>query len=644
MNIKLASGKDAYTAPLVVQSIPFALDPAAYEGSWVYGSDKNMYFSNGEEWYPAYTIGAEAWVPPWEAVPYKWFTVNATIPGDLSNRVVIANKFDLQYLLTDVSTWPVVNPIVMYTDSAGTIPVLNAPEAVGLLEDSTVPQLNWFQDVNASRPVWQQLTRNGETVDYIEFDRLGQQFKVTIPALVVGTMVHVTSYGIYRAEVSIPAGTYNYGRWDLWDIEEIIVFDRTLTDSEFDELKLELIRVRNRLDYDLNSVTNWNNAFNGRTELVSLPVFDTSGVTIFDTTWLSCSGLTSFPLIDTSSGTNFRLAWQSCSGLTSFPLIDTSLGTNFQATWNACSSLTSFPLIDTSSGTNFTNTWRSCSGLTSFPLLDTSSGTNFFAAWRQCSSLTSFPLLDTSSGTNFNETWLNCNQLTSFPLINTSAGTNFQAAWQGCNQLTSFPLINTSSGTNFASAWIGCSSLTSFPLIDTSSGTTFNNTWYLCSSLTSFPLIDTSSGTNFQAAWRQCSSLTSFPLLDTSSGTNFLEAWIVCSSLTSFPLLNISNGTNFREAWSACPLLADFPAGFFDTWTGVPVANCFFQTWNGCASLTPTSVVNILTSLDTSGVSAPATGKDITISYAGGDISAASTAITNLKSRSWTVTINGVPQ
>jgi hypothetical protein len=51
-----------------------------------------------------------------------------------------------------------------------------------------------------------------------------------------------------------------------------------------------------------------------------------------------------------------------------------------------------------------------------------------------------------------------------------------------------------------------------------------------------------------------------------------------------------------------------------------------------------------LTSIDTSGVSAPASGVDITIDYAGGDISAAATAITNLKARGWTVTINGVAQ
>jgi len=198
--------------------------------------------------------------------------------------------------------------------------------------------------------------------------------------------------------------------------------------------------------------------------------------------------------------------------------------------------------------------------------------------------------------------------------------------------------------TTFDHAWHGCSNLTSFPLLDTGSATNFYAAWNICSNLTSFPLLDTSSGTDFGYAWNSCRNLTSFPLLDTSSGTNFDGAWASCFGLASFPLLDTSSGTNFGYAWYNCSGLTDFPAGFFDSWAGVPVNSCFVSAWALCSSLTPQSVVNILTSIETSGVSAPATGVDITIDYAGGDISAASTAITNLKGRGWTVTINGLAQ
>jgi hypothetical protein len=193
-------------------------------------------------------------------------------------------------------------------------------------------------------------------------------------------------------------------------------------------------------------------------------------------------------------------------------------------------------------------------------------------------------------------------------------------------------------------AWRGCSNLTSFPLIDASYLEDFTRTWDGCSSLTSFPIIDTSSGLSFANAWLSCSSLTSFPPIDTSSATSFSNTWNGCSSLTSFPLIEIPSCLTFNNAWRNCSNLADFPANFFDSLIDAPVPNCFFNSWFGCTSLTAQSVINILTSIDTSGVSAPASGVDITIGYAGGDISAASTAITNLKSRGWTVTINGVLQ
>jgi len=368
-----------------------------------------------------------------------------------------------------------------------------------------------------------------------------------------------------------------------------------------------------------------------------------------------CGNLEAFDAtVNATGGTSFSNAWQNCSSLTSFPLIDTSSGTSFTNAWRNCSSLTSFPLLDTSSGTSFVESWRDCSSLTSFPLINTSSGTNFNGAWYGCSSLTSFPLIDTSSGTNFGSAWNGCSSLTSFPLIDTSSGTNFSSAWYNCSSLTSFPLIDTSNGTTFTFTWYGCSSFASFPLIDTSNGTNFSHAWLNCSSLISFPLIDTSSGTNFSYAWQGCSSLTSFPALDTSSATNLVRAWHGCSSLTSFPLLNVNKVTGFGDnnqgAWFNCSSLTDFPAGFFDnwgsdpSWTGV-ANNCFNKTWDNCTSLTATSVENILNSIDTSGQSAPASGVDITIDYdTGTGTPSVSTAVTNLKSRGWTITLNGVAQ
>jgi hypothetical protein len=281
---------------------------------------------------------------------------------------------------------------------------------------------------------------------------------------------------------------------------------------------------------------------------------------------------------------------------------------------------------------------------------------NFSSAWKSCSALTSFPagskLGTEASNVNFTSAWNGCTSLTSFPLIDTSSGTNFYQTWRNCTSLTSFPLINTSSGTSFYQAWNNCTSLTSFPLIDTSSGVNFNNAWYSCTSLTSFPLIDTSSGTYFSSAWVNCTSLTSFPLINTSSGTSFGSAWFNCNSLTSFPLIDTSSGTSFSYAWYNCTSLTSFPAGFFDSWNPSSISSGVFNVaWVGCISLTAQSVENILTSIDASGKYATTTGASggtaladagIDIDYNGDTLSAATTsAITSLKSKGWSIIVNG---
>ena len=92
--------------------------------------------------------------------------------------------------------------------------------------------------------------------------------------------------------------------------------------------------------------------------------------------------------------------------------------------------------------------------------------------------------------------------------------------------------------------------------------------------------------------------------------------------------------------------MVDFPAGCWDSWSPTTVRNnCFVDAWDACSSLSATSVENILNSIDTSGQSAPASGVDITIDYnASSGTPSITTAVTNLKSRGWTITLNGVAQ
>ena len=428
---------------------------------------------------------------------------------------------------------------------------------------------------------------------HLIMDLVDDEYEFTTDAAIDGTIVVATTEGTYSAGISLDASTQ-------YDLQARGV----AASPQYGFLKNVIGYLITPSQLSDSEITNIEAYFVDK-GAAARSAF--GSVTAFNGAWRDCESLTSFPAIDTSSGTNFFAAWYHGYSLTSFPLLDTSSGTNFSYSWDACNSLTSFPLLDTSSGESFTNTWAGCTSLTSFPLIDTSSGTSFSNAWKNCNSLTSFPLLNTSSGTNFNSTWRDCTSLTSFPLINTSSGSNLTAAWQSCT------------------------SLSSFPLIDTSAATTLNRTWSTCSSLTSFPAINASLSTDFFQTWNGCVSLTSFPLIDVSLGQRFSFTWQKCTNLTTFP------------------------AGFFDSWSPTSLFNAVFQeAWGQCTSLTPQSVENILTSLDTSGVYGTNTGASggtqlayniIDIDYDGGTLSSATTtAITDLKAKNWAIKINNVTQ
>jgi len=452
------------------------------------------------------------------------------------------------------------------------------------------------------------------TDGYIQFDNVDTRLEYDPPVSQAGVLICATDNGIFAYEVDadsvdeITALGFETGYFQTLKLYAMTLLPATVSD-------LQIAGVIQFFEEELGATRNPTgslaNYWRGRTDLVTLKLaaLDFSGVTTFSTCWYGCNSLSQFPGdLDLSSGINFYACWYSCSSLENFP-----------------------GDLDLSSGTNFSNCWQSCSSLEEFPgTLDLSSGTNFYACWYSCSSLENFPSeLDLSSGTAFGYCWYSCTSLENFPgTLDLSSGTNFGACWLSCSSLESFPgTLDLSSGTNFGACWLSCSSLESFP-----------------------STLDLSSGTNFSQCWQSCSSLTEFPgALDLSSGTTFASCWYSCNSLESFPgTLDLSSGTTFFGCWQSCTSLENFPANLFDYWTpGTASTNCFVNAWDGCSSLTATSVENILNSIATSGVDAPASGPDITIDYDDGtgtpDISS---AVTTLKacSPAWTITLNGVLQ
>lgn len=174
---------------------------------------------------------------------------------------------------------------------------------------------------------------------------------------------------------------------------------------------------------------------------------------------------------------------------------------------------------------------------------------------------------------------------------------------------------------------------------------TISNAFMGCTNLTELSGLDITGVSSLQNSFYN-TNITSFPIIKPVKAATFSYAWR-SGKFTTFPFLSAPLYRSFREAWRLCAVLQDFPANFFDYNSGFTNDYCFYGVFESCIALTAQSVENILVSIATSGRSAPATGPDITIDYnvATGALTGATTsAITTLKSRGWTVTINGVAQ
>jgi len=250
---------------------------------------------------------------------------------------------------------------------------------------------------------------------------------------------------------------------------------------------------------------------------------------------------------------------------------------------------------------------------------------------------------------NFFAAWNNRTDIVEFKAPSMTAVTDFKSAFNSCTNLTTFSgaveLGTGVSGVDFSYAFYNATSLVSLPSLDASTGTNFTSAFQQTTALTSFPagakLGTEATNVNFSSAWRS-SGLTSFSTdLPSAGRTDY--AWRDSTSLLSFEA-SIGGSTNFYEGWKNCSNLTDFSPNVFDS-IGTPISFAFVNSFQGCSALSADSVQNILSSIDTTGHSAPGSGPQITIDYnvATGSLSAATnTAVTSLKSKGWSIIVNNV--
>ena len=246
--------------------------------------------------------------------------------------------------------WAVVAPGNVWADTAGTTP--------GVV-DATIRRLDDERGAPWIGATTGPTLRNTGGVYWLEFAQTdGRQLQITVPAITNGTLLLAhKNAGVMSGNVTIPAGTYSVGRWDINGIVGMLLINRNLSQVEREQVRQWFITERGAGVF--SSVTDFSR-FGRERKLVSVDLFDTSqGTNFFE--FLYANQLTSVPLFDTSSGTSF-FGFLYFNNLTSIPLFDTSAGTSFQNFCSENATLTTVPagLFNDVKGTNFTNVFFNC--------------------------------------------------------------------------------------------------------------------------------------------------------------------------------------------------------------------------------------------------------------------------------------------
>lgn len=122
-----------------------------------------------------------------------------------------------------------------------------------------------------------------------------------------------------------------------------------------------------------------------------------------------------------SSETNLRNKFSNDTNLMYMPIVDTSNVLNMTFMFNGCNILQNVPLFNTISVTNMTSMFAGCVILKNVPLFDTSNVTTMRNMFSNCTSLISVPQFNTDSmnaNTSFGGMFSYCNKLSNESLNN----------------------------------------------------------------------------------------------------------------------------------------------------------------------------------------------------------------------------------
>lgn len=121
-----------------------------------------------------------------------------------------------------------------------------------------------------------------------------------------------------------------------------------------------------------------------------------------------------------SSQTSLRQKFKNDTDIVFMPLVDTSNATDLVACFYNCPSLIYVPSLNTNNVTTLGSIFNRCYSLQKVDLFNTSNVTSFSNVFEECRSIQEIPQFDTSNSTSFENTFYNCINLKTIPQLNFS--------------------------------------------------------------------------------------------------------------------------------------------------------------------------------------------------------------------------------
>jgi len=208
---------------------------------------------------------------------------------------------------------------VLWQDGSGeSTPVTAENDPVGAWRD---PRNGWLLATQSDadlKPRWLGPGRG------IRFDRVDDVLEFDLPGPFHGYLVVGTGTASYALRVSIPAGPYSYGRWERFDLLALEFYELAWGLPYANASLARMVRRGAAPTDGFEGVTNLNDAWRDRTEIVGFPSVRFTGMatgTVDSTTegfrdaWRGCSNLADFPanVFDGCASINFSGAFVDCA-------------------------------------------------------------------------------------------------------------------------------------------------------------------------------------------------------------------------------------------------------------------------------------------------------------------------------------------